>query len=307
MHFRKIFPAFIFMGLLLAACGGNTPTTQNNKLKVVASTTIVGDVVAQVGGDHIDLTVLFPIGADPHTFDPRPQDIAAISKAQVIFISGLGLEESLQPTLDANASGTVVQVSDGIDVRTLGKQTAQTDEHNHESSDPHTWTDPNNVIIWTENIAGALSTADPANEASYRANADAYTASLRDLDAWIRSEVESIPPERRKLVTDHLAFGYFADEYGFEQVGALIGSFSTDASPSAKEIAALEDLIRAQNVPAVFISKTGNSTLAEQVAQDTGTQVVFVYTGSLSAPGGEADSYVAFMKYNVNAIVEALK
>jgi ABC-type Zn uptake system ZnuABC Zn-binding protein ZnuA len=101
--------------------------------------------------------------------------------------------------------------------------------------------------------------------------------------------------------------GYFADEYGFEQVGALLGSFSTNASPSAKEIAALEDHIRAQNVPAVFVSKTANSTLAEQVAQDTGTQVVHVYTGSLTAPGGEADSYLTFMKYNVNAIVKALK
>lgn len=307
MHFRKIIPVFIFASLLLAACGGITPSTQNDRLQVVASTTIVGDVVAQVGGDHIDLAVLFPIGADPHTFDPRPQDIAAISKAQVIFISGLGLEESLQPTLEANANGTVVQVSDGIDVRALGEQIAQNDEHNHESSDPHTWTDPNNVIVWTENIASALSTADPANAENYRANADTYIASLRDLDTWIRSEVESIPLERRKLVTDHLAFGYFADEYGFEQAGALIGSFSTNASPSAKEIAALEDLIRAQNVPAVFVSKTANSTLAEQVAQDTGTQVVPVYTGSLTAPGGEADNYLAFMKYNVNAIVEALK
>ena len=307
MHFLKIISMFIFAGLLLTACGGNTPNTQNGGLQVVASTTIVGDVVAQVGGDHIDLTVLFPIGADPHTFDPRPQDVAAISKAQVIFISGLGLEESLQPTLDANANGTVVQVSEGIDVRALEEQTAQNDEHDHESGDPHTWTDPNNVIVWTENIASALSAADPANAESYRTNADAYIASLQELDTWIRSEVESIPLERRKLVTDHLAFGYFADEYGFEQAGALIGSFSTNASPSAKELAALEDLIRAQNVPAVFVSKTASSTLAEQVAQDTGIQVVLVYTGSLSASGGEADSYLAFMKYNVKAIVKALK
>lgn len=307
MHFRKILPMFIFASLLLAGCGGTPTTTQNEGLQVVASTTIVGDVVAQVGGDHIDLTVLFPIGADPHTFDPRPQDIAAISKAQVIFISGLGLEESLQPTLDANANGTVVQISDGIEVRALEEQTVQNDEHNHERYDPHTWTDPNNVIIWTENIASVLSTADPANAESYHDNADTYIASLQELDTWIRSEVERIPPERRKLVTDHIAFGYFADEYGFEQAGALIGSFSTNASPSAKEIAALEDLIRAQNVPAVFVSKTANATLAEQVAQDTGIQVVLVYTGSLTAPGGEADSYLAFMKYNVNAILEALK
>jgi ABC-type Zn uptake system ZnuABC Zn-binding protein ZnuA len=206
-----------------------------------------------------------------------------------------------------------VQVSDGIDVRVLDEQSHQDDDHageeghDHDSGDPHTWTDPNNVIVWTQNIASALSEADPFNAAIYRSNAETYINELRELDAWIRSEVATIPPERRKLVTDHLALGYFADEYGFEQIGALLGSFSTNASPSAKEIAALEDLIRAQNVPAVFVSKTANSTLAEQVAQDTGTQVVHVYTGSLTAPGGEADSYLTFMKYNVNAIVEALK
>jgi ABC-type Zn uptake system ZnuABC Zn-binding protein ZnuA len=271
---------------------------------VVASTTILGDVVSNVGGDLIDLSVLFPIGADPHTFDPRPQDVAAISDAQIVFINGLGLEESLQPALDANAQGTVVAVSDGINVRTLDGAAA-TDEHG--GADPHTWTDPNNVIVWTQNIVAALAKADPANAATYQANADNYIASLQDLDAWIRSEVAQIPPEHRKLLTDHRALGYFADAYGFEQVGALVGSFSTNASPSAQEVAALEDTIRAQNVPAVFVGKTVNPTLAEQVAQDTGTKIVFVYTGSLSEPGGEADSYLKFMRYNVNAIVEALK
>ena len=301
MKIQKLIPLLIV--ILLAGC--SAPAQSGSGLRVVASTTILGNVVAQVGGEHIDLTVLFPVGADPHTFDPRPQDIAAISDAQLIFISGMGLEESLETTLDANATGTVVHVSDGIDVRILDD--ASVDEHGHEGGDPHTWTDPNNVIVWTQNIAITLSEADPANAASYQANADTYIASLRDLDAWIRSEMDQIPPERRKLVTDHRAFGYFADEYGFEQVGALIGSFSTNASPSAQEIAALEDTIRAQNVPAVFVGKTANSTLAEQVAQDTGIKVVPVYTGSLTAPGGEADSYLAFMKYNVIAIVDALK
>ena len=302
---RKLISIFLPASLLLAAC--NAPAASGDGLKVVASTTIVGDVVAQVGGDLIELTVLFPTGADPHTFDPRPQDIAAISDAQVVFISGLGLEESLQPALNANARGTVVQVSDGIDVRTLDNAAQINDPHGHENVDPHTWTDPNNVIVWTQNIAATLAKADPAHADTYRANTDAYIASLRELDAWIRSEVAQIPPERRKLVTDHYAFGYFADEYGFEQVGALVGSFSTNASPSAQEIAALEDAIRAQNVPAVFVGTTVNSTLAEQVAQDTGSKIVSVYTGSLTAPGGEAGSYLVFMRYNVNAIVNALK
>jgi manganese/iron transport system substrate-binding protein len=302
---RKSIPIFILASLLLAACGSSIPAASKQGLKVVASTTIVGDVVAQLGGELIDLTVLFPPGTDPHTFEPRPQDIAAISDAEVVVISGLGLEESLQPALDANAKGVIVHASDGIQLLALAG-----DEHtgeDHANSDPHTWTDPNNIIVWAENIATSLAEADPANTQIYQAKAETYIASLWDLDAWIRSEVARIPPERRKLVTDHLAFGYFADEYGFEQTGALVGSFSTNASPSAQEIAALENTIRAQNVPAIFVGKTVSPALAEQVAQDTGTKLVYVYTGSLSGPGDEADSYIKFMRYNVNVIVEALK
>lgn len=301
MHNRPPLLITILLSLFLSACG-NVPATSDAGLKVVASTTILGDVVSQVGGDLIDLKILYPIGADPHTFDPRPQDIAAISEAQVVFICGLGLEESIENALASNTTIPAVQVSNGIDVRAL-----DTEADEHSSFDPHTWTDPNNVIIWTQNIATALSQTDPANATTYQSNADAYIASLLDLDAWIRPEVAKIPPERRKLVTDHRAFGYFADEYGFEQIGALVGSFSTNASPSAQEIAALEDMIRAQDVPAIFVGKTANSTLAEQVSQDTGTKIVPIYTGSLTAPGGEADSYLAFMHYNVKAIVEALK
>jgi len=293
--------------LFLALTGCGVPAESGSGLQVVASTTILGDVVTQVGGEYIELTVLFPIGADPHTFDPRPQDIAVISNAQLIFLSGLGLEESIETIIDTNAVGEIVHVSDGVPVLDLNDTHKSEDEHGHESGDPHTWMDPNNVIVWTENISAALSRIDPTHASMYRHNAEAYIKSLRDLDAWIRSEVDGVPPERRKLVMDHRVFGYFAEEYGFEQIGTLIGSFSTNASPSAQEIAALEDLIRAQNVPAVFVGAAANSRLAEQVAQDTGIPVIPVYTGSLTAPGGDAGNYLDFMKYNVNAIVAALK
>lgn len=311
MFTRKVFPLILLASLLLAACSG-APAASSSKLKVVASTTIVGDVVAQVGGDLIELTVLFPPGADPHTFEPRPQDMAALSDAQVVVINGLDLEEALEPALEANVKGTIVHASEGIEVLAFKDEEHEGEEHegekhHHEGGDPHTWTDPNNVIIWTHNIAAALSKADPVNAKAYQANADAYVAALKELDGWIRAQVEQIPAERRKLVTDHRAFGYFVDEYGLEQVGALIGSFSTSAAPSAQELAALEDKIRQQSVPAVFVGKTVNPALAEQMAQDTGVKLVYVYTGSLSEPGGEADTYIKFMRYNVNAIVEALK
>ena len=317
---RKLFPVFILVSLVMAACGGSVPAASSGVLKVVASTTIVGDVVAQVGGDLIDLTVLFPVGADPHTFEPRPQDVAAISEADVIVLNGLDLEEVLEPSLDANAKGVIVHASEGIEVLEFaahehdhegeeheGEEHEGEEEHHHEGGDPHTWTDPNNVMVWTENIASALSEADPANAATYQSNADAYINELRELDTWIRTQVESIPPERRELVTDHSSFGYFADTYGFEQVGLVVAAISTNASPSAKELAELVDAIQEHDVPAIFVGTTVNPALAEQVAQDSGAQVVFLYTGSLSEPGGEADSYLAFMKYNVNAIAEALK
>lgn len=301
---KKHIPFLLAAGLLLTSCGGN-PSVQTGKLHVVVSTTIVGDVAAAVGGDLIELTVLFPPGTDPHSFVPRPQDLAAIAEAGVIVINGLGLEEALEPSLEDNATGTIVHASDGIGV--LEFEAHEGEEYEPLDSDPHTWMDPNNVIVWAENITAALAGADPANAAAYRANTDAYIASLRELDAWIRAELAAIPVERRLLVTDHLIFGYFADEYGLDQAGALIESFSASASPSAQELAGLEDDIRALDVPAIFVGNTINPGLAEQVAEDTGTQLVFIYTGSLSAPGGEADSYLKFMRYNVNAIVDALK
>jgi ABC-type Zn uptake system ZnuABC Zn-binding protein ZnuA len=308
MYFRKVIPVFILASLLLAACGGNSPATSSDRLKVVASTNIVGDVVAQVGDDLIDLTVLFPPGTDPHTFDPRPKDIAAISDADVVIIQGLGLESTLESALDANVTGALVHAAEGVDV--LGIAGEAHDEHegeDHEEGDPHTWTDPSNVIIWTQNIVVALSQADPDHAPTYQANAQAYIAELRALDSWIRAQVETIPAGQRQLVTDHLSFGYFAHEYGFEQVGLVVAALSTNAAPSAKEIAELIDAIEEHHVPAIFVGNTVNPALAEQVAEDTGAQVVFLYTGSLSERGGEADSYIKFMRYNVNEIVEVLK
>jgi len=304
MRLRKLLPIIIFLSLVLAACGESVPAELNGGLNVVASTNIVGDVVSQVGGSLINLTVLFPPGTDPHTFEPRPKDIAAISNADVVIIHGLGLEETLQSTLDANVQGKLIQAAEGIPVLEFGGD-GHVDEHG--MSDPHTWTDPNNVIIWTKNIATVLSEADPANAQTYQTNADAYIAQLHDLDAWIRTQVDSIPAGQRQLVTDHSAFGYFAHTYGFEQIGLVVAALSTNAAPSAKQIADLMAAIKEHNVPAIFVGNTVNPALAEQVAKDTGTKVVFVYTGSLSEPGSEADSYIKFMRYNVNAIVEALK
>ncbi len=298
---------------MVSACAGK-PAARGDKLRVVATTTIVGDVVAQVGGDAIDLTVLLPVGADPHVFDPSPQDMAKVADADVIFANGAGLEAFLERLLDnAGGDADVVHVSEGLAFIKAEHHEDEltddvlTDAHDHEGIDPHTWTDPNNVLRWVDNIETALVLHDPAHAADYRANADAYRAQLRELDAWVREQVAAIPAENRKLVTDHETFAYFAQRYGFEQVGAVVPGYSTAAQPSARDLAALEDRIRAYGVKAVFVGSTVNPALAQRVAEGTGVRLVFLYTGSLTAPGGEADSYLSYVKYNVGAMVEGLK
>ncbi len=292
----------VFMLLLggLVACAPAATETQD-VLHVVATTTLVGDVAAQVGGDWAQVDVLLPPGADPHAFEPRPQDVARVAEADLVLVNGFGLEAFLSTLLqNAAAEARVVEVSAGVPGRQL------TTEDAHSGLDPHVWTDPNNVIVWTENIATAFAQADPAHAAAYRQNAEAYIAELRALDEWIADAVGQIPPERRLLVSDHLAWGYFADRYGFTQVGALVGAFSSNAAPSAREIAALEDDIRKTGAVAIFISVHANDALAQQIAADTGVRVVPLYTGSLTDASGPVPTYLDFMRYNVSAIVQAL-
>jgi len=276
-------------------------------LRVVATTTIVGDVVARVGGDGIQLTVLLPVGADPHTYEPTPADLTAVAGAHVLFINGLGLEGFLERTL-RNVGGDlpVVPVSVGIPPRPLEEAEEEEEEHSHGEYDPHVWLDVRNVMVWVENIRQALSGLDPTRADRYAANAAAYRKELEALDAWILEQVAQVPPQNRKLVTNHPVFGYFADRYGFEQVAAVY-PVSPGAEPSAREIAELEEVIRQFGVPAVFAETTVNPKLAEQVARDTGVRLVTLYTDSLGEPGSGAETYIGMMQTSVRAIVDALK
>jgi manganese/iron transport system substrate-binding protein len=307
---RWMWMAAMLIGVLtLGGCGSASPTpTGSGRLRVVATTTIVGDVVKQVGGDWVALTVLLPVGTDPHTFDPSPQDMAKVANAGVIFANGAGLEAFLDRLL-ANAGGDadVVYVSEGLDLLEGGHSQTEGDTHDHGGADPHTWTDPNNVLQWVGNIEAALVRHDPDHAAEYKANAEVYRAQLHDLDVWILGQVATIPVENRKLVTDHEAFAYFAQRYGFEQVGAIVPGYSTAAQPSAQDLADLEDHIKTYGVKAVFVGSTVNPALAQRVADDTGVKLISLYTGSLTGPGGEADSYLSYVRYNVMAIVEGLK
>ncbi len=317
----------------ITACGGATPAADERelehdggepevdieslrpvqlstgeKLRVVATTNIVGDVGSQVGGDRIELVTLMGIGIDPHSFVPTPANTAAIHDAHVVLASGAGLEADLEEMFESAGGDAVrIQVSHGSEHRLTGEVSEEAGhEHEEEDVDPHFWFDVKNVIHWVDTIKRALSALDPANAEVYQANAEAYTQQLEDLDAWVVDQVATIPEANRKLVTNHPAFGYLAGRYGLDQVGAVY-PVSPSSEPSAQDIATLEDAIREYGVPAVFTESTVNPKLAQQVAEDAGVRLVALYSGSLGGPGSGAESYIQLIRYDVTAIVEALR
>ncbi len=305
----------VFVPLELAA---------GEKLQVVATTNLVADIVAQIGGDQIVLHVLMKPGIDPHSYTTTPQDVRILTDADVIFMNGVHLEEALDELLDMLAA-PVVPVSAGVTLSELApvahddahedeheeedaaEGEAAHDEHLHEGADPHTWQSVANVKVWVENIRLTLSQLDPAHADAYLVAADSYQQQLDTLDSEMREKLSVIPLTNRKLVTDHDTFGYFARDYDFTIIGALVPSLSTTAEPSAQALADLQDQIVREGVQAIFVGTTVNPRLAEQLAQDLDIQVVELYSDSLSAADGPAATYLDFMRYNVNAIVTALQ
>lgn len=317
--YYRFFGAFYTAMLLLTACmlTACTPAQEkaSTKLNLVATTTLVGDIVKNVGGESVDLFVLIPAGVDEHAYEPTPQDIVKVSNADVLFINGAGLEPFIERiTQNSGVNVPTISVSDGIEL-----MEGHEDEHEGESEaehaaegeahqgDPHVWTDPNNVLVWLDNIEKALAEADPDHAGEYQKNAAAYRVQLNELDTWIQEQVAQVPVERRKLVTDHLVFTYFSNRYDFEQIGAVVPGYSTLSASSAQELAALEESIRTYQVPAIFVGNTVNQTLSQRVAQDTNTQLVQILTGSLTTADGPAPTYLDYMRYNVDAITSALK
>ena len=300
MRLKLLLTFFVFL-LVAAQCNTQPEITQGStdeKLNVVATTSIVGDIVKNVGGEHIDLLLSGRLGSTGmRAFDPAPHDLTRVADADVIFVNGLGLEKFLEKMLK-NTGGNipVVVISDGVKPRDL--------DGDH---DPHAWMNPINVIGFVGNIETALSNLDPANAAAYQTNAAAYVSELKTLDSWVQEQINTIPPDNRKLVTDHDTFGYYADRYGLEITGAVLPGYSTSTEPSAQELAALQDAISHYAVKAIFVGTTVNPVLAERVAEDSGIQLVPLYTGSLGKAGSGAETYLDYIRYNTKAIVEALK
>lgn len=309
MFFNTILATLTLAALLLAGCG-SVPQNADNALNVLASTTFLADITQNVAGDRAQVVSLLPIGSDPHAYQATPADVVKISESTILILNGIEYEHFIEPLLE-NADGErlVIVASDGLEPHLMEKDAG--DEHEgeeeHEAGDPHMWLDPNLVITYVENIRDGLSQADPGGAEVYRSNAEAYIAQLKDLDSFIKSQVESIPAERRLLVTNHEALGYFAERYGFTIVDTILPSFSSEASASAQEVASAIEKIKLSGAPAIFLGEVENDSLAEQIASETDIKVVRdLYLETLT-DGPPAATYIEMMKYNVTQIADALK
>ncbi|KQV32423.1 metal ABC transporter substrate-binding protein [Rhizobium sp. Root1203] len=268
-------------------------------LKVVASFTVLADVVKQVGGEHVKVTSLVGPNGDPHEFEPSPADAKSLNAAKVTFVSGEGLEGWMDRLISASGyKGRPVIASEGINTRTM-------EEDGRTVTDPHVWNSPVNVKVWVANIEKALSAADPADAAAFKANAEAYTKTLDQLDAYARSKFATIPAGRRKVLTSHDAFGYFGREYDVGFLAPL--GVSTESEASAADVAKLIEQIRAEHVKTYFFENSNDSRLVKQVAKATGAEPGGeLYVESLSDAKGPAPTYETMFRYNVNQISAAM-
>ena len=283
----------LFMGAL-ASCQGSPPPD------ILTTTTILADITRHVAGDQLVTESLLPFGADPHSYQPVPQDTKKINESKVLIVNGADYERSLNSLLtNVGDKKEPIEVSTGLRLIT--------NPENEKEIDPHLWLDPNNVIVYVDNIRAGLTNFNPDSADIYQANARAYVTQLQELDAWINGQVAQIPPKRRVLVTNHDSLEYFADRYGFKIVGSVIPGFSSDASPSAEQMADLIDRIRLFEVPAVFLDTSDNPALAQQIASETGVKVVTDLHLESLTEGAPAGTYIDMMRYNVTKIVEVLK
>ena len=321
------------------------PQASGPALRVLAIETFLADIARNVAGDRLKTDALLPVGADPHSFEPTPADVVKVAESNVLIVNGAGFEEFLDELL-RNAGGTrrVIEASAGLTGRAPreGGQAEENEGHDdheaghghedgprhedghenehddhgaehhpeghHHEGDPHFWLSPPNVIKYVENIRDGLSEADPDGAAIYASNAAAYIAKIEELDRWVSDQVKQIPAERRLLVTNHESFGYYADRYGFRIIGAIVPSFSTGASPSAREMARLVKKIKGTGAKAIFLETGSDPRLAGQMAREAGIKVgADLYTHSITGPDGPAPSYIEMIRWNTTAIVNALK
>ncbi len=274
---------------------------------MVATTSFLRDIAQNVAGTQFRVGELIPIGVDPHEWQPTPADLVTVVGSDLLIVNGGGLEGTLlQQLRNAGGKERVVVAAQGLKPRT-----PKPGEPGHGQAlvvDPHWWLDPVDVITYVTNIRDAFVAADPAHTAAYRANAAAYIVKLKALDAWIKTQIATIPPANRVLVMNHLSHGYYADRYGLRVAGAVIPSVSTGETVSAQQMAGLVKTIEAQHVKAVFVELDENPGLADQIAAEAHVKVVTdLLDHSLSTASGPAPDYLAMMRYDTQVIVNGLR
>jgi zinc/manganese transport system substrate-binding protein len=284
----------------IAAAGGLVPGRGQNEMqgrpRAVATFSILADFVRNVGGERVQLATLVGPNGDVHVFAPTPGDVKTIAAANIVFVNGLGLEGWLDRLIAASGThAAVVVASRGIKPRS--------DAREHSASDPHAWQSVGNAKIYVGNIRDGLIAADPSWENVYRANAAAYLAALDKLEAEIKAAIESIPLARRKVITTHTAFGYFGDAYGIEFIAPE--GLSTDAEPSARDVARLIEQIRREKIPALFIENVTDPRLLQRIGEETGVGIGgTLYSDALSPPDGPAATYIDMMRSNVRELTK---
>ena len=271
------------------------PVHAGNRINVVASFSILGDLVGNVGGDRIEVTSLVGRNSDVHIYTPAPSDARKVADATLVVVNGLGLEGWLSRLLQSSGSkAQIVVATKGITPLKLGSE-----------ADPHAWQSVSNAKVYVTNIRDALVAADPSGAATYRGNADRYLAELDRLDAEVRAAVDAIPPGRRKLISTHDAFGYLAAAYGLAFIAPV--GVSTESEPSAGDIARIIKQIKAERIPAVFLENISDDRLIRRIATETGANIGgTLYSDSLTDENGPAPTYIAMVRHNIKALTSAL-
>jgi ABC-type Zn uptake system ZnuABC Zn-binding protein ZnuA len=318
------------------ACGDDDrpENAGDERISVVATIAPIYALAREVAGDDVELHGIVPVGADAHEFEPVASDLQAIEDADVILRHGVGLDDWIDDTLSANRDAIVTTVTESIDLQPPALEHAHSGEHedderpgeaegdehadegagaegndhDDEGLDPHVWHDPDRAKIMVTNIAEALAAADPNNAETYTSNAVAYNGKLDETKQQVQAIIDEIPEESRKLVTNHDAFGYFADAFGLEVVGSVIPSTTTESEPSAEDTASLLDTIEREGVKAIFAESSVSSGLATQLANDAGVTIVDdLYGDSLGEEGSGAETIDGMLLANARNIADALK
>jgi zinc/manganese transport system substrate-binding protein len=300
MKTRVLVQVVVALSLLFGFAGGANAA---DKVKAVASFSILGDMVQQVGGDRVEVTTLVGPDGDAHVYQPTPADAKNLAAAQVLFMNGLGFEGWMERLEKSSGfKGEVVVASKGVEPRTMIEEEGGTTET---ITDPHAWQSLANGKIYVANIRDGLIAADPAGKAVYEANAAKYLDAIAKEETAVKAALAALPEARRKIITSHDAFGYFGAAYGLEIVAPE--GVSTESEASAQDVAKIIRQIKAEHIPAVFIENITDHRLLDQIARETGAKIGGeLYTDALSGPDGPAPTYLDMFRHNVGALTAAL-